>query len=438
MAAQAGAGVALERARPNGVALTDDERRWDQLVRMANVYANSNLVAKGMQGKPQVCMSALLLCDAIGVDPRTAMGAIDVIENKLEPRAQVYIAAANAHGWETKWGHVDRDPDTGDVIRVRHVEPNDESAELLIRPYGTDNDAWESYTFTAEQARKAHLLDEWVENQVDTGDFWPDGNAKYTTEKFVLGREGVDVPDWVEKELRAGRIKHNNQWFNWRADMLSARCGKRAVKRAAPGVMFGAVPASIPTRTAAAVVDHLPGDDDDVVDGEIVTNGNLTISGDDEQGPPPVDQSPSGGGPAPTPRPRPAGYPLRADDQATDLERTLAKSLLDTLNPAQYQQVQQLAKTAGVPNIDGARFGHDHVVILSDLIAQVRAETPPAKTEAEATGNPPAPGATGADGPSPSTREKGASSNANDSAARRPGPSARQPTLDPGRPFDAD
>jgi hypothetical protein len=368
-------GVALERARPNGVALTSEERQYDALVRMANVYSMTSLVCKEMRNQPAVVMAGLLLCDGIGVDPRTFIGALDVIEGRLEPRAQMYLAAANVHGWETKWGFVmyplicDNEHRTFERLtadqpspcrcgadrwwsdgppRVFSQEPTNERADLLIRPYGTADTAWECFSFTIAQARQAGLMDEWVERQVRDGQWEDSGKPKYRTEKFVLGRVGVTVPDWALEKVAAGETKHKDNWHNWTADMLAARASKRAVKRAAPSVMFGVLPKRYQhIQGAIDVRSYLPKDENDPgADAEARTALSTPV---------------------------PA-----AGDLATDVERRSVRAVIARLTPSRAAELRRLAREAGVPNVDGDRFTHDDAVLLLDLADSLQPPDDPA------------------------------------------------------------
>ncbi|MDQ1429198.1 MAG: hypothetical protein QOK39_2674 [Acidimicrobiaceae bacterium] len=382
-------GLAVERARPNGPALTATERRWDELAMLANTIADSGLVTKGMKDQPRAVMAGLILCDAIGVDPRTMIGSIDLIEGKLEPRAQMYLAASHVHGWETRWGQLkakyicDGDPshvswELGDGTetvadcrcgalrwaadeppKVFGREPDEYLASLCGKPWDAPDSSWEVYTFTVEMAEKAHLLDEWVEHWVDTGETWEDsGKPKKSLEKFVLGRPEVDIPEWAANEIRLGRAKHNNQWHNWRRDMLSARCSKWFVKRAVPSAMFGRQAiAPYMAHAPADVVAFVDGtdDDSDAVDGEFVAG--------------------SPAGPATRPGPyRPQSGAGPAEQPASALERKALRLALDGLGPRQTARVRDLCKAADppVPFLDGTFFSAAHAVLMAELIAEAR------------------------------------------------------------------
>jgi len=251
-----------------------------------------------------------------------------------------------------------------------------EKEKLLIRPYGTADQAWQSFSFTINQARTAGLLDRWVEKKVADGQ-WPDGNTRYKTERFVIDRPDVEIPDWAAKEIKEGRVKRQENWWRYPADMLAARAAKRAVKRAAPQVMFGATPAAVPAEFAAAVVEHLPTDDDgEILEGELV--GESAGAAADPRAFPPRTEDPP-----PQHRRVPGGG--RDEVQASDLERTLVRSLIGTLTPYQRADLRDRAKLAAIPNINGAQLTPDHVVLLFDLITEIQADaTDKAKAEAKA------------------------------------------------------
>ena len=315
--------MSVERVTPISPVLAADERRWDYLWKLANVYSRTALVGKTMQGQPEIVMAGLLYCDAVGVDPRTSLAQLDLIEGHLEPRAQMYAAVAWINGYD-----------------LRPVETSDERAEVKIRDANDPDDDWLHVEFTIDQARQAHLLDEWVERRVEDGK-WPDGNKKFRTEKFVIGRPGVENPNWALEEIAAGNVRHKDNWFNYPGDMLFARAAKRAIKRRAPHVMAGLTRAAQNTASQISVVV----DDDEITDGEL----------------------------EPASVPRGPGLPPHPADLATPLERRAVHMLLDTLDDKQTQQLRDQAKAEEIPNIDGARITHDHAARLVELIDKLTA-----------------------------------------------------------------
>ena len=238
MSQQQSTATAMAVRDDSDLATLDDSPEWKRLWARANLMCRTTLVPKALQGKPADTMAVLLACQDMGLPVSvTNLNQFHVIEGSPEPSAQLTLGLAHAAGYETRWGRND-----------------DEVAELDIRRPGSD--AWERFSFTADNARTAHLLDEWVEDWRSTQD------GKRYAVKYVLG-SSPEVPEWAQKLINRGEIKHKDNWFNWRADMLRARVSKRAVKAVAPEVRLGIVDRIEvrPTPAAAQVVLHEPEDD---------------------------------------------------------------------------------------------------------------------------------------------------------------------------------
>ena len=152
---------------PAAPAVGAEERRWNYLERMAQVLSASALVGKGMQASPENTMAGLLLCDALGVDPRTMISQLDVIDGHLEPKAQMYVSVAGLHGYD-----------------IRPVTVTNEAATVKIRR--SEDDEWFEVVFTVDDARAAGLLDEWVECWESYND--DTGKRRNRLVRFVLDR----------------------------------------------------------------------------------------------------------------------------------------------------------------------------------------------------------------------------------------------------------
>lgn len=237
---------ALAVRNDSDLATLDDSPEWKHLWARANVMCRTGLVPKALQGKPADTMAVLLACQDMGLPVSvTNLNQFHVIEGSPEPSAQLTLGLAHAAGYETRWGRNDNDV-----------------AELHIRrPAGAE---WESFTFTAEDAATAHLLDEWVERWTRDGD-------RNRLEKYVIGC-GKPVPQWAQKLIDEGEVKHKDNWWNYRADMLRARVSKRAVKAVAPEVRLGLVDRIHVEPTAAAVRVVLE-EPEEITDAEIVPDG---------------------------------------------------------------------------------------------------------------------------------------------------------------------
>jgi hypothetical protein len=342
-------GNAIEKTRaPGQVAVSDDERRWAQLQRMANVYSKTALVPKAMQGQPDTVMAAMLLCDALGVDPKTNLMQLDVIDGHLEPRGQMYASVAWINGYD-----------------VRPVVTTNERCVVKIRDANDPDDDWLEIEFNIEDARRAHLLDVWVEQW-----FKAAGDKYERAHKYVVGNDlGFDqalidgAPDWACRQIEVGAFKHKDNWFNYPADMLFPKAIKRAIKRRASHVMAGLSRTAQALGTPVAVV--IDDDDEQIVDGEVV-------------------ETPAAG--EATPAPRDPDFPPRPADQATTVERSAMHMLLDGLDSDARGRLKEMATAEKIPNIDGARFTHDHAARFLELVAVVSAPQPAVPSAGEEAG----------------------------------------------------
>lgn len=229
-----------------------DTPELQMLWKRATLYSSGNMLQKDLRGRPADTMAIMLSCVELGLTPSPInIKQFHLIDGTPEPSAQLTLGLATAAGYETKWGRND-----------------DELAELHIRRYGDKE--WQSFTFSIEQARKAHLLDEWVEH-------WSsDEKGRNHKDTWILGSD-VTKPPWAQKEIDGGRVKRRDNWHNYPGDMLCARVAKRAVKRAAPEVPLGlidhirSVPAGEPSRLNHVLL-TMPKDpaNDDITDAELV------------------------------------------------------------------------------------------------------------------------------------------------------------------------
>jgi hypothetical protein len=118
---------------------------------------------------------------------------------------------------------------------VRPVEMTDERCTLHGWRHGTGRPY--EMTYTVEQAVESGALDEWVEKWSKNGDRWK------LDERITIRRAGVDLntpwPDWAAEQVAAGRVKRNDAWWNYRADMLGNRCARRLAKWMGSDALLG-------------------------------------------------------------------------------------------------------------------------------------------------------------------------------------------------------
>lgn len=369
-----GNGLATVRAQ-SALARSEDERRWIRLEAKARVYAGGSMVPKEMVGKPDMVFAGMLLCNRLGVS-EDSVSSLYVIEGHLDIPAWMMLAAAHHHGFETAWVRSDR-----------------EAAVLSIRQAASDR-PWFEVSFTVDDAAAAGYLDEWTEHWVPFTR--ADKSKGNRLEKFVLGREGVTVPDWVKEEIAAGHVKRKDNWHQRLADMLATKAARRAVRLECPEVLFGVAEELLAAGVQANVVAINDDDDDaEIIDGEIVPEADAArpaagmSAGARSRGPAaPVDPAP-----------------------ATRLERALLKERVGLLPSAVQAVLAGLVAEAGLPKIAHPSFTSDDGARLAALVAEAQA-----KTEADLSGRP------GAEDAGPGVE---------------PGPAPHSDPEDDGRPFDA-
>lgn len=209
-----------ERALVLGMA----EHEYTHLARTAAVLAGTRLVAPPLQGRPEAIIGVGLQALAFGV-PLTAatLRMWHVWEQSgqvvVEPSAQLYLGLIH------RAGH-----------RAYVVEETAERAVIEVLR-GDDGGVRQRVEFTLDRARRAGLLDEWVE------DWSQDGGKWRMRGRLVLARvdggwapaePGREMPAWASKAVADGKVRRKDSWHLWREDMLVARCSVRAYRRCAP------------------------------------------------------------------------------------------------------------------------------------------------------------------------------------------------------------
>lgn len=190
------------------VPATVGEGAFEMMKRQAVVLSKTELVTKALQGKPESIMLIGLWGAEHGVPLITAVQEVHVIENRPSPSAQLRLALIRRAGHE-----------------VRFAESSAERAVLLgrRREYRDDPGAWVTVTYTIGDARKAELLDQWVERWTKAP------GAKYDKkETWKVGDDTgpadlTGAPGWVGEEIAAGRVRSKDNWRKYPGDMLRAR-----------------------------------------------------------------------------------------------------------------------------------------------------------------------------------------------------------------------
>jgi hypothetical protein len=319
-------GRAVERVDPGRrlpAGAPSRELDFDEMMRRAEVLAKSGLVVDALKNNPAACALVGMYGAEHGVPLTTSLTQIDVIENRPDPSAQLRVAIIRRAGHQVRWGETTEERA---VIRGRRKENRN------------DPDAWVEVVWTIEMARKAGLVNRWVEKwfQVKGSD------NKTRNKKFVevvgddrgifdeatrrqLGLKVV-LPEWATELLENGEVKFKDNWAKYTADMLRARASKALSRMEFSDVMAALdVPDDEEERDQAGDVDPefvVEPAGDDPEDDEIYDVEVLYEDGD-------VDQVTGGGGdpnnqepiPSPPAAPSaPAGEPSRSSTEATDAE----------------------------------------------------------------------------------------------------------------------
>lgn len=173
-----------------------------EMMRRAAVLAKTELVPKPLQGKPEAIVVIGVWGAEHGVPLMTAIQEVHVIENRPSPSAQLRLALIRRAGHEARFLDTDS---TKAVLRARR------------REYRGDPDAWVTVTYTIDDARRAGLLDRWVEQWVERRkQIWKIGDDL----------EWADItaaPEWVHSAVAGGDIRMKDNWAKYPADMLRAR-----------------------------------------------------------------------------------------------------------------------------------------------------------------------------------------------------------------------
>lgn len=209
-----------------------EQRRLAALMKQCVTLAKSSLVPKALKDNAENIFALALYGERYGLSPIHAIQRIYLVEGQFMEKAEVLGGVIMRAGHELRWDEVTSDRCT-----------------VSIRRQGSAD--WQSTTWTLDDARRAGLLDIWVEKRTPDGS-WPDGNPKYRIEKFVVGDDnGVftdderkrralgPVPDWAQQLLDAGNVKRRDVWQQFPGDMLAAKALRRAAKRVVGDALLG-------------------------------------------------------------------------------------------------------------------------------------------------------------------------------------------------------
>lgn len=218
---------------------------------LATAIAKTEFVPKGLRNRPEAVMACVLAGHEMGIGPMMALAKIDVIEGKPAPSAELMRAVVLAHGHEV-W--LEEQTATRVTLCGKRRD-SDHTTKVTwtmddARRAGLDRKAvWKSYPRAMLLARATGELCRAVFPDVLAG-------LSYTAEEVTDGFiEDVEATEGVE-EAPAGST---------RSLAGSGATKKRPAKKAAAKK---AAPAAQPP--AADDLPPLPGDEEDIIDAEVV------------------------------------------------------------------------------------------------------------------------------------------------------------------------
>jgi hypothetical protein len=208
----------------------DDERTMARLMSRAEMFASVPGLKKELQGNPRAVAAVMLSLqgEGLALTLRNINDRHHWIEGRATDSAQSVMAFAFRAGYR--------------------LEPVVRTAErAVVSITGPDGHRTEVEFNLADAQRSGHL-NEWVE--VWTRD--QDRNRKVTWTVRVNGEDIPDPPwpEWVQKEMAAGRVKRFDAWWSYRTDMLYKSAAVRAVRIACPQVLLGGDDGERSTSTA--------------------------------------------------------------------------------------------------------------------------------------------------------------------------------------------
>lgn len=225
----------LEKVEQAGTSIdvpAAEQRRLAALMKQCVTLAKSDLVPKALKDKPDNIFALALYGEQFGLTPIHAIQRIYIIQGTFEPKAEVLAGVIMRAGHELRWDEV-----------------SSERCTVSIKRRGTDY--WQATTWTLDQAKRAGLLDVWVEQRVQDGT-WPNGDKKWKVETFVVGdidgiftaeeraRRGLGpIPEWAQEQVAAGNVKRKDPWFQFPDDMLAAKALRRGGKRIVGDALLG-------------------------------------------------------------------------------------------------------------------------------------------------------------------------------------------------------
>jgi hypothetical protein len=347
---------AVEHYRGSTAAAIPDSHEWAHIERVAKMMAASLLCPRAFKDKPEDLMVvALSLRDTDIPFTLNTLNQCYVIEGRMEMMAQLKVAIAARHGWD---------------IWFEPGECNDLQAVVHYKAPGKPE---RSMVYTIDEARSAHLLDEWVETWVPTGEKWPEtGKPKNRKVKVTVAVDGVlvpeaDMPEWARKAKNSGPWQRKEPWFASRGAMLMARAITKALRYAAPHLTLGIGDMEMDPAPVNEEADAVPPRLVDAETGEITAPSNGAAERQPiERQVPPRSVAPTG-----------ASIPEALREPAIDEdERARLIGVLDGLAPEVVERVREKAQELAIPNLRSNRVTKAHGALVWMLIEHAKQPSP--------------------------------------------------------------
>jgi len=260
--------------------------------RRAKIFAASKLVPKAYQEAPEDIVAVDLSLRPLGsqADLNTLKHCY-VIDGAVSFSAQMQLAFIRTHGHDAWFDEAS----------------DDTFARIFIRRRGQSR--VHAFRYTIDMARRARLLDAWVEKWETAA-----SGKRYCAGRYVVSTDGTPneepAPEWAKKLIAGGQVKRRDPWFDGRENQLMCRAATRAIGKVCPEVLLGLpdfsaqwgerdMPTGLDLDTGEVVTE-----DDDIVDAELVDDeaatrgephGAPAPSGDDDAAVE-ADARPAGGG----------------------------------------------------------------------------------------------------------------------------------------------
>lgn len=239
-----------------------DKRRMNALWRECELLSRSAFCPEEYKNDAATCFALARYGEPLGLTPMHSVARLYIMKGRID---------------------VPYDVTQGAILRQGHEvfmdETSSERCTISFRRAGQDR--WQTLTYTIADARRAGLLDVWVEK-------WQSAQSgkRYKLEHTVgtLADDGsvdldpklVEVAEAWAKELIDKRDFHfRDNWLHHPDDMLAAKAVRRVAKRFCPDVLlFGGLDDEPTVEQLVADAPIKSQADDEPAEGEIIDDGD--------------------------------------------------------------------------------------------------------------------------------------------------------------------